>query len=333
MVDAWLTERIAAKLTNGQNVILKAPRGAGIASMAHEIIFKVTEKQPGFLVCSLDLLNIFTREAFRRLFIREITKIVAPGKTDKLLHKLAGDEIYSLPRLLAKQEKIKILISIKHFQNIARFERTAELQQKLRFKWKSQTNCVYLLSGSSKRLMVDMFQYPLKPLSKSGKVYTLKITRLKDVQEQIKKYFLRTGKCITPEASNLITSRTQDHPFYTGLLVWHAWVRTTYLCTGRIVNEALDTMILHYNHQFQLLLENLTNKQLNFLKAGLDAIQHFCSTDSLQAYNMGKSSNVARARESLIKKEIIEVYGNEIEFVDPIFRYWLTKRIFSSSNG
>ena len=48
----------------------------------------------------------------------------------------------------------------------------------------------------------------------------------------------------------------------------------------------------------------------------------------IKTYHLGTSANVSRIKQALISKEIIEIQGNHIEFLDPLYKSWLKKHYF-----
>ena len=55
--------------------------------------------------------------------------------------------------------------------------------------------------------------------------------------------------------------------FFLKLVTWHALIRTVSPCTKNIAEKAMDDLMLHYNNYCQKITENLTPKQLSYLKA------------------------------------------------------------------
>ena len=73
--------------------------------------------------------------------------------------------------------------------------------------------------------------------------------------------------------------------------------------------------------------DSLTMYQLNFLHAISDGVNAgLARTDIREQYQLGVYSNVARIKNALVEKELIEIEkGNIIRFADPVFAIWLDK--------
>jgi hypothetical protein len=119
-----------------------------------------------------------------------------------------------------------------------------------------------------------------------------------------------------------------NHPFYLKLLAWHALIRTQHTCTLAIIENALNDLIHHFDHRFYKIVESLTPKQLSFLKALTEGNQKLYSKATRDQYQLGSTSNIARIKQSLEKKEMIDTRNRETVFIDPIFREWLRRRFY-----
>jgi hypothetical protein len=120
-----------------------------------------------------------------------------------------------------------------------------------------------------------------------------------------------------------------NHPFYLKLLAWHALIRTRNTCTTAIIEKALLDLIHHFDYLFYKIVESLTPKQLSFLKALVKGNQKLYSKATRDEYQLGSTSNIARIKQSLERKEIINTGNRETVFTDPIFREWLRRRYFA----
>ncbi len=84
----------------------------------------------------------------------------------------------------------------------------------------------------------------------------------------------------------------------------------------------------HFDHHFDNIVENLTSKQLSFLKALLEGNQKLYSNATRLEYQLGSTSNVARIIQSLERKGIIDTGRLGTVFTNPIFREWLRRCYF-----
>ncbi len=76
---------------------------------------------------------------------------------------------------------------------------------------------------------------------------------------------------------------------------------------------------------FIKMIEEISNTQINLLKAILHGERYLSANKTMQNYNLGTPRNVAKNKISLENKDIIEMGFNEIRFIDPLFEIWFKK--------
>ena len=69
--------------------------------------------------------------------------------------------------------------------------------------------------------------------------------------------------------------------------------------------------------------ERLTTGQLNYLKALQSGTSRICSKESLVTFQLKSSSRIARIKQSLEEKEIIEIHRDQVQIIDPVLNYRL----------
>lgn len=98
--------------------------------------------------------------------------------------------------------------------------------------------------------------------------------------------------------------------------------------------EALNVLISIHEPKFRAIMDSLTDFQLNLLRAVLDGVTRFSSTDIIARYGLNSSANVKRVKDALKKKEVITFDDkDEPAFLDPLFRYWVEKYYFERNTG
>jgi len=55
------------------------------------------------------------------------------------------------------------------------------------------------------------------------------------------------------------------------------------------------------------------------------------SQNVLKEYQLGTSANVLKIKKALSNNEIIDVQGENITFIDPMYKFWLKKYYFKLS--
>lgn len=322
----WLFEKLRVKLNSNTNLILTAEQSWGIQEYVNELGFQLAEKNPVIHTCIIDIKPAHTSTAFLELFFAALSYRF-PEETSNTEIESRSIDTLKLPALIAKRKKIRVAIFLANSHLFLRFRDQIDFLRKLKLYFRNQKNCIYCLYGNNTPGFRDLVHYP-GPLSGLGQLYELRHNPLKHRSASIRKLFHDHQKSIGQKTSVYMSYAVDNHPFYLKLLAWHALIRTRQSCTTAIVDSALDDLIHHFDHHFYKIVENLTAKQLSFLKALLEGNQRLYSKATRSEYQLGSSSNVAKIKQNLEAKEIIYTGHMESVFTDPIFRLWLRKTYF-----
>ena len=80
---------------------------------------------------------------------------------------------------------------------------------------------------------------------------------------------------------------------------------------------------------FRRIMDDLTAFQERLLRAVLDGVVKFSTTEVIEKYALNSSANVKRLKDALMKKEVITFNDkDEPEVMDPLFEYWLRRNYF-----
>lgn len=337
---------------SGLNTIIVSPRRWGKSSLVNKVIESMPAKQ--IRVCQLDLFNIRTEKEFYESYTRAVLtctsdkwqdwlelgktffKSVIPqfavgnDPTNDFSVKLSfkensksKQEIINLPEEIAKKKKIRIVICIDEFQNLSFYKDPLAFQKQLRASWQLHTHTSYCLYGSKRHMITEMFENKSMPFYKFGDILFLKKIATPYWQQFIATSFKRTKKKISDDAIAHIVESAQNHPYFVQQLARKVWIVTTTNATLALAKKATDEL-LHENAILYLReIENLSNTQVNFLKALCDDVQQLSAAGTLQQYALGTSANVQRIKSALEQKEIIDFMERDPAFIDPLFRLWL----------
>jgi hypothetical protein len=350
--------RLHLNLRSGINTILISPRRWGKSSLVHRVIEKIAEEDLRIKVVKLDLFNIRTEREFYERFTREVLRStsskwedwISTGKS--LLKSIiprfsvgidpihdfsvsfetqpsekSAEDILMLPEQIARLKKIKIIVCIDEFQNLSHYEKPLEFQKLLRASWQRQKETCYCLYGSKRHMIADLFENKSMPFYKFGDLMFLERIETSHWINYIKSSFRNTGKSIQTDAAEAIAHSVKNHPYFVQQLAQKTWITTSKEATVENVHAALNNMINENSILYLKEIENLSNTQINLLKALCDGIRQLSAAETLQKYNLGTSANVLRIKSALEQKEIIDFLGAEPEFIDPVFELWL-KRIY-----
>ena len=354
------SKRLISNFSSSVNTILISPRRWGKSSLVAKTVNQIQKKSKKIVFCMIDLNNIRSEDQFYKLLATKVLQ-QSSSKMDVILEnaklflgrfipnisfspnpetdiKLSLDwnevkkdpnNILDLAENIAIKTKKKIIICIDEFQNISKFEYPVDFQKKLRAHWQLHQNVTYCLYGSKRHMLMEVFSSPSMPFYKFGDIIFLEKIKESDWIEFITKRFIDTGKSIDNENAADIAKHCENHPYYVQQLAQQVWLRTIKSCRSEIILEAFDDLVLQLSMLFQILTDDLSMKQINFLNALVNKEEKVTSQSTLRKYNLGTSANVIKMRRTLHDREIIDVIGKKIEFMDPLYKYWLKKYYFN----
>lgn len=341
------------------NTIVISPRRWGKSSLINMAADRAVAEDKKLRVCKIDLFNVRDEEHFyellaknvltstsskweeavesaKKFFSRLVPKIVLSPDSQSEFSlafdwsevKQDPDEILDLAEKIAAAKQLKIVICIDEFQNIAGFEAPEYLQKKLRSHWQQHQNVAYCLYGSKRHMMLDVFTNTSMPFYKFGDLLFLEKIDTPSWISFITGKFSSTGKSISKAEAALIVSFADNHPYYVQQLSQQVWLRTKKRCSKKIVEEAHTSLVEQLGLLFTTITESLTTNQINLLKAMIAGETALSSVETIKKYRLGTSANITRARKSLIQKDILDDKAGEIEFQDPMYRFWMKHTYF-----
>ena len=353
------TEHLISNFSSQINTILISPRRWGKSSLVNRAAQLAVIKDKNLRFCFIDLYNVRTEEQFYQLLAQEVLR-ASSSKLEELIanaKKFLGqlipritlspdpnseislgldwnevkkqpDEILNLAENISKEKKLNFIICIDEFQNISGFGDSLNIQKKLRSHWQKHTLTSYCLYGSKRHMLMEVFTSSEMPFYKFGDVIFLQKIAEDEMISFLIERFSSTGKQISPENAGMIIQIAECHPYYVQQIAQQAWLRSHKTCTADIVNNVHQSLVLQLDYLFQKITDELSTTQVNFLKALLMEAGQFSSKKTLQEFQLGTSANILRIKKALENKEIIDTSGNQITFLDPIYKYWLKKVYF-----
>ena len=180
-------------------------------------------------------------------------------------------------------------------------------------------------------MMTDIFNNPAKPFYRFGDIMILqKIEKQKWVQF-ICDGFAVINKHIDKKIAEKIPLLMKNHSWYVQQLSHYIWNLTENEATTTEFNTGLKELINANYPLYQKEVENLSQTQLNLLKAVSKSETQFTSTLVMQIYALGTPRNVSKNKSILINTDIIHEIDGKYEFVDPAFELWFNKSYFKQN--
>ncbi len=364
-VDKYFTNRkedvkhLAGNFSMLVNTILVSPRRWGKSSLVEKAAREALKTERNIRFCFVDTFNVRTEEQFYQLLATEVLK-ASSSKLEIMMENASAfmgrfiprlsfspdnqqevtlsldwkevikqpDDILNMAEKIAAKNNWKFIICIDEFQNIATFDSQLAFQKKLRANWQKHQHVAYCLYGSKRHMLMDVFTNASMPFYKFGDLMFLEKIEKEDWIKFLIKRFKDTKKNITKVEAAYLADLADCHPYYVQQLAQQSWLRTADSCSKEIILTAQESIVDQLSLLFQSITEELTNYQINLLNAILEDVKQFSSKDTLEKYNLGTSASVLRAKKTLESKEIIDISGDEILLLDPMYKNWLETRYF-----
>jgi hypothetical protein len=169
-----------------------------------------------------------------------------------------------------------------------------------------------------------------RPLYRSGGHYPLGPIELTHWQSFISERFNNSKKEISSKVVDLIFSLTQGHPFYTQALCHALWELSDEgkEVSAELVEKAIAQLLRREDYAFINLWDSLAANQKKLLEALASEAGHVkpFTGDFVKKYGMKTASNVQRAVNALLAKDIIDQEQHGFFILDRFFRLWIQKR-------
>ena len=349
-------ERLSINFRSGINSILISPRRWGKSSLVKQVALDMArEKNVRF--AWIDLFHIRSEEEFLERMAEAVIKAATSKWEDRMNDvkrfirgvvpqigfgadtqseftlKLTWPEgkrniqdLLDLPERIAKERKLRLVVCLDEFQNIAHLPDPTGFQKVLRASWQHHRHVCHVIYGSKRHMMMDIFTRSSMPFFKFGDMIFLDKIPRADWEGFIARRFASTKRKITAEACTRIAELMEDHSHHVQLLAHSCWLHTRRTCTAADVDAALEDLLDQHDALYHRQVDDLSTPQLNYLRALLNGEQRMTTKDVLTTYDLGSSANVKRVSTALEKKEVLDLVGREPVWVDPLFRIWLERR-------
>ena len=351
-------KRLHANLTHGINTILISPRRWGKTSLVKKVITEID--RPDIKFVFIDIFQCKSEYEFYHAFASAVIKQTS-SKLDEWVETAktflsnispkfsfgsdpindfslsfewnpkddTSTDILQLPEKIAQKKNIHLVLCLDEFQQIADFDDSLKFQKKLRSVWQHQQNVTYCMFGSKKHLMENIFNDKSMPFYKFGDMMFLKKIPTEEWIPFICAKFQETDKAISVDQAAKICEATENLSSYVQHLAWVVWYKTDRVATNKDITGAIDDLLEQNKVFFQREVEQLSEHQLNFLRALANGVTTgFSRKDVIKKYRLESSANVQSVKKALLKKDLIDVDGQEISFNDSLFKQWLKRQTF-----
>ena len=351
-------KRLSANLTHGINTVLISPRRWGKTSLVKKVMGEMDNREiiPVFIdvfqcKSEYEFYHAFATAVVRqtsskldewvetvKMFLANISPKFSFGSDPMNDFTLSFEwspkddtelDILQLPEKIAQKKGVRIVVCIDEFQQVADFSDSLKFQKKLRPVWQHQQNVTYCMFGSKKHLMENIFNDKGMPFYKFGDMMFLKKIPTDEWVAFICAKFRETGKVISEEQATRICEATENLSSYVQHLAWVVWYKSDKVVANKDVSDAIDDLLEQNKVFFQREVEQLSEHQLNFLRALANGVTSgFSRKEVIKKYRLESSANIQSVKKALLKKDLIDIDGQELSFNDSLFKLWLKRLQF-----
>ena len=349
----------------GENVLMYEPPKSGKDSVIQQTFLVMRLGGKVLNAAILDLFNIKTPEKLCARFGSTVIRSVASSPDEygrMILEYLSGtrcsfdmerfsesdeivslssapdlndiEAIFSLPYRIARDSGIKLVVVMNEFQSILSMENHDMILKAMESVFKTNgkgSGCSFIISGSKVNAMKYIFCRQ-KYFHRMIEHLPLQQINETELTEHIRKGFLKGGKEIDKELAIGACRLFKGNIWY----INHFFAICDSMSKGYInegiMMDALNALISIHEPRFMNMIDSLTEHQIRFLRAIIDGITRFSSTEVIAKYSLNSSANVKRVKDALMKKEIVTFNENDDPVIlDPLFEYWVRKHYFELS--
>jgi len=354
------TEKLIKSFTNQENVVLTAQRRVGKTGLINHS-FNQNEIRDQFYLISIDILHtsscaelvqVLGKESFEavakksvrltKLFVSTMKSITASFGYDPVTGGPSFDlklgdlsqPSYTLDEIFSYLEAADkpVIVAIDEFQQIC-YYKEKNIEELLRGKIQKLSNTHFVFSGSSRRIMSQMFFSSKRPFYQSATSIELQPIEKQVYINFAKRLFSESGKDIQSEAVEMAYDKFSGVTMYIQRVIHDAYAMTSEgeICSIDNVRLACDDYIKESGSRLKELLSILSTPQKELLYAicAEGTAKAITSGAFIKKHNLRSTSAVQSAAKILLEMEYITKVGNSFTISDPIMNIWLKGLLYS----
>lgn len=277
-----------------------------------------------------------TLQTLRSIFssLRPKVTVAADGKPEFLFGIEAGQEqetdlkeaLEAVHKYSKKRNKNAVVV-IDEFQQIGQLNQAHRIESLIRAQIQGHQNISYILMGSKKHLIFDLFNDPTRPLYGIGKMFPLNKIAPEHLAGFIYKRFQETQKTLTIELASQIVEQCESHPYYTQYVchsLWEIAPNNTSIKEADL-KIAVDLTISRISPKYESTWELLPagQKQALIALAQIGRNEKIFSSDVISKYNLTSPPSFRKALKSLFDKSLVDREKGRFSIIDIFFKKWI----------
>lgn len=348
-------------LTQGEHVAIYEPPRSGITSLVQQTLYSLRIQGRSFTVGQLSILNIRTAQDFLLRMGSTLIRMVAstPAEYKMLVQKYLADTHFvfdplafsesdqvlslsweldradvlamlRLPFRLAHDRGAHILLIVDNFHCITLLDNPDAILRPLSAVMKEETERLFsfVLCGSGVNAMKSVFEGSILFHRLVERVRLSQVDEM-EITEHVLRGFRAGGKVVDQDLIVGACRLFHGNLWYINHFASICDSLTRGYIMEPVLVDALDCLLAIHAPYFMDTVNDLTTHQVNLLKATLEGVTRFSSSDTIRKYGLNSSANVKRVKDALMKKEVLVFDENDNPSLqDPLFEYWLRKYYF-----
>ena len=364
------TERkiLANLIKAGEHVSIYEPPKSGKMSLLMQVFNDLRNERTQFVVAMVDMLNVRTLEQFLIKFGTSVIRLAASTPDDYAsivenyldgthfvfdrVRFISSNEVLSLnwqpdandiarlmelPQKLASDKGVRFVVVLNEFQNLMNADeyetvfKIMETQMKERDR-KAPYHAVFVMMGGMVNAMKLIFEEKRYFYRQVNHLALSKVDNKEIIEYVVKGFLSGMGKSFDRNLAMGACELFDSNLWYINHLAATCDALSKGFVTEAMMTDALNSMISVHQIRFISTVNDLTDHQLSLLKAVLDGVVKFSSSEVIEKYHLNSSANVRRVKDALKKKEVITFNEKDEPVVlDPLFEYWLRRTYFEIS--
>jgi hypothetical protein len=351
-------KELAARLSSGAHTWLMAPRRYGKTSLIRQTLLDLEQANQPLAFANLDLLLAHDPESFHEKMMEGIGGLSAQLPSAKNVMKAAAqffarlhpqltitpdgpsftftvrepkfqqvvDALLGLEALAANQGKRAVLV-LDEFQVVGSLPNHVALEAGVRHAVERSRHVTYVLSGSNRHLLEQLFEDSERPLYHLCERLTLPPIPAGEMGPFVQTHSRRRWKTELESGTLEAVLRLTDcHPYYLNLLCRRLW-RGDQPPGPKHAEDAWDQYVEEQQHTFASIALSLTPPQRGLLKSLAEhPTAHPLGKAFQRRIRLGTSAT-QKALQTLTRKDLIHRDANKVvRVLDPALGYYLTTR-------
>lgn len=349
------SKRLIKLLKGGNNVVLISPRRMGKTGLIRHI-YASEEIDGRYNTFFVDILHTTSLRELAFAMSKEVFNTLKPqGKKilDEFLAmfrslnlRLEYNPVSGLPEFsihlgdivrpeatleevfqYLEKSSMPCILAIDEFQQIREYTDDPDVEALLRTLVQNTTNCRFIYSGSSSRIMSNMFTSSKMPFYNSADIMALERIDREVYTSFATSKFSEFGRRIKPEEVYRIYDMFNGYTYYLQRVMNEVFsnVAEDGLAEREIIDSSIDIILQSNSISYRELLSTLKDKQKQVLVAIANegSANGVTSGEFIRKYSLPTASSIQNALRKLTECEIVHRDGDTYTVYDKFLALWL----------